>query len=267
MAATIFGRALAWLKTLCPIVTCLTRPLTSASAPVSDTVAMRSSPRPPLALRANRSMPGPVHRLDVDHSERSSTLLDAAQRSGRFDVRMVRLAAGDYLIDNDVLIERKAVADFAMSLIDGRLFPQAARLARSHHRSLLLIEGPTPATVPDVHPNALDGALVSLAAMWRLPVLHSLDAEHSLRIPQFLADQAGMPQQQVLRRYDRKPKRLASRRLYVLQGLPGVGPALAHRMLDQFGSVERVVTADAATLAEVRRLGPKKAARIRELVG
>ena len=211
-------------------------------------------------------MPGPVYRLDVDHSERSSTLLDAVQRSGRFDVRMVRLAAGDYLIDNEVLLERKALGDFVMSLIDGRLFPQAAKLARSHHRSLLLIEGPTPARIPDVHPHALDGALVSLAAMWRLPVLHSRDAEHSLRILQFLADQAGKPQH-ILRRYDRKPKRLASRRLHVLQGLPGVGPALAYRMLNQFGSVERVVTADAATLTEVRGLGPKKAARIRELVG
>ena len=30
-----------------------------------------------------------------------------------------------------------------------------------------------------------------------------------------------------LKRYDRKPKRLASRKLYMLQGLPGVGPALA----------------------------------------
>ena len=33
-----------------------------------------------------------------------------------------------------------------------------------------------------------------------------------------------------------------------------------------FGSVERVITADAATLTEVRGLGPKKAARIRDLV-
>ena len=40
-----------------------------------------------------------------------------------------------------------------------------------------------------------------------------------------------------LKRYDRKPKRLASRKLYVLQGLPGVGPALAHRLLLEFGSM------------------------------
>lgn len=187
-------------------------------------------------------MPGPVHQLHVDYSERQSALLDAVHRSGTFDVRMVRLATGDYLIDNEVLIERKTVEDFAASLVDGRLFPQAARLAHNRHRSLLLIEGPTPASIPDVHPQALEGALVSLAAMWRLPVLHSPDPEHSLRILQFLADQAGRPRHQILRRFDRKPKRLASRRLFLLQGLPGVGLALAHRLLCHFGSIERVLT-------------------------
>lgn len=102
--------------------------------------------------------------------------------------------------------------------------------------------------------------------MWRLPVLHSIGPGHSLRILQYLADQSGTPQDRILRRYDRKPKRLASKRLYLLQGLPGVGPALANRLLCHFGSVERVITADAATLTEVRGLGPKKAARIRDRV-
>ncbi len=52
----------------------------------------------------------------------------------------------------------------------------------------------------------------------------------------------------------------------MLQGLPGVGPALAQRFLIEFGSVERVVTADENALMQVRGLGSKKAARIRKLV-
>jgi len=212
-------------------------------------------------------MAGQFHRLDVDHSEHHAALLDVIRRGGAFDVRMGRLTTGDYLIEDEVLIERKTIADFAASLADGRLFKQAARLAHSAHRSILLIEGPTPATVPAIHPHALEGALVSLAAMWRLPVLHSLDAEHSARILRCLANQASKPHQPTLRRFDRKPKRLASRRLFVLQGLPGVGPALAQRLLAQLGSVEGVITAGTDALAQVKGLGPKKAARIRELVG
>ena len=53
----------------------------------------------------------------------------------------------------------------------------------------------------------------------------------------------------------------------MLQGLPGVGPALAHRLLLEFGTVERVVTADAEQLMRVRGVGRQKAERIRELVG
>ena len=117
-----------------------------------------------------------------------------------------------------------------------------------------------------MHPHPVEGALVSLAAMWRPPVLHSPNAEHSLCMLQFLADQTGRPRHQILRRFDRKPKRLASKRFFLLQGLPGIGPALAHRLLCHFDSVERVLTVDAATLAEVRGIGAKKAARIRELV-
>lgn len=219
-----------------------------------------------MANRSRSAMPDRVHRLSVDYSERPSALLDAVLRSDVFDVRMVRLATGDYLIDNEVLIERKTAGDFVVSLVDGRLFRQVARLAHSCYRSLLLIEGRTPTSIPDVHPHAVEGALVSLAAMWRLPVLHSSDPEHSLRMLRFLAEQVGRPRHQILRRFDRKPKRLASRQLFLLQGLPGVGPALAHRLLCHFGSVERILTVDAATLAEVRGIGAQKAARIRELV-
>jgi ERCC4-type nuclease len=93
--------------------------------------------------------------------------------------------------------------------------------------------------------------------MWRLPVVHSPDPEHSLRILRFLADQAAR-QQQILRRFDRKPKRLASRRLFLLQGLPGIGPALAHRLLGQFGSVERVFTADGGLPGRSSRHRPKE---------
>jgi DNA excision repair protein ERCC-4 len=215
---------------------------------------------------ARSVLPESVHQVAVDHSESRSELLDTVRRSGAFEVRMVHLATGDYLIDDQVLIERKTIGDLRASLVDGRLFPQVARLSHSSYRSLLLIEGPTPMAGPDVHPHSIEGALVSIAAMWRLPVLHSCDPEQSVRLMRFLADQVRGPQERTLRRFDRKPKRLASKRLFLLQGLPGVGPALAHRLLCHFGSIERILTADAVALARVRGIGDRKAAHIRELV-
>jgi Fanconi anemia group M protein len=81
-----------------------------------------------------------------------------------------------------------------------------------------------------------------------------------------VAPQGSKSGETALTRYGRKPRRLATRRLFVLQGLPGVGPALGRRPLAQLGSVERVMTADPVALGTVRGIGPKRAARIRELL-
>lgn len=169
------------------------------------------------------------HVLRVDFSERHSALLDLARTSADFDVHLEQLAVGDYFVDGGVVVERKTYADFAMSLVDGRFFPQAAALARSPHRPVMLLEGPRPRRMPDVHPHALKGAIVSLAVMWRLPVIHARGPEDSLYVLRCLADQLNRTESGVLQRYDRKPKRLTSKKIYMLQGLPGVGPALANR--------------------------------------
>ena len=191
---------------------------------------------------------------------------ELAQACDAFDVRIRQLSAGDYVIGGAVVVERKTYADFSRSLIDGRLFPQAAMLARSPHRPLILLEGPPPEHIPDVHAHALQGAIASLAVMWRLPVIDVPTPEDALRLFRVIAEQVGRRRPDILKRYDRKPKRHESRRLYVLQGLPGVGPALAARLLARFGSVERAIAADAAALMEIDGLGPSKAARIRDLV-
>lgn len=120
--------------------------------------------------------------------------------------------------------------------------------------------------MPDVHPHALKGALVSLAMKWRLPVLIARDPAESLQILRMLAHQICNSHREILRRYDRKPKRFASKKLYVLQGLPGIGPALAHRLLSHFGSIEQVIAAEEAALARVRGIGQAKAAAIKGLV-
>jgi ERCC4-type nuclease len=205
------------------------------------------------------------HELLVDPSERHAALVSLASQCDDFEVRMERLTVGDYCLDRGIVVERKTYADFAVSLADGRLFPQAAKLARCPHRPVVLLEGPRPQRMPEVHPHALKGAMASLAVLWRLPVLWARDPEDSLRLLRFLANQLHSVEGG-LKRYDRKPRRLASRRLYMLQGLPGVGPALASRLLLEFGSVERVVIASEEELTRVRGVGPQKAARIRELV-
>jgi ERCC4-type nuclease len=63
----------------------------------------------------------------VDDRERPSGVIAELEKSDRVAVKVEHLSMGDYCLDGAVLIERKTALDFAQSLIDGRLYGQAAR--------------------------------------------------------------------------------------------------------------------------------------------
>ena len=48
-----------------------------------------------------------------------------------------------------------------------------------------------------------------------------------------------------------------------MQGLPGVGPERAARLLERFGSVQAIMAASADDLASVDGIGEKTAAKMR----
>ena len=63
-----------------------------------------------------------------------------------------------------------------------------------------------------------------------------------------------------------RPKRLKTRKLYILQGLPAVGPMLAKRLMEHFGSVSRVMNAKVNELMKVDGIGKSSAEKIREVL-
>lgn len=62
--------------------------------------------------------------------------------------------------------------------------------------------------------------------------------------------------------------RNAKRRLqhYVLEGIPGLGPDRSERLLDRFGSIERIARASESELREIAGIGRATAERIRWIV-
>ena len=77
----------------------------------------------------------------VDDRERPSGVLTELEKLEGVTIKIEQLSVGDYCIDGAVLFERKTAADFAQSLIDGRLFGQAKRMATSSLRPAYIIEG------------------------------------------------------------------------------------------------------------------------------
>jgi DNA excision repair protein ERCC-4 len=203
-------------------------------------------------------------RVLADSRERNGKLLSLLEESQVFDIQIGHLRTGDYIIEEQVTVERKTRSDFAIALIDGRLFEQAARLSESS-RPIMLVEGPNERP-SKVHPKSLKGALLSLVTAWRIPVVFSDNPIDSVWILETLGWQSLLESSFQLSRSGYRPKRLKNRRSFLLQGLPGVGPVLAKRMLERFGTVRQVMRAREAELVDVFGCGKRKAAKIAELL-
>lgn len=208
----------------------------------------------------------PRRRMKIvcDDRERASDVIAELRALPDTDVAVRRLIAGDYLIDGRVLVERKTTRDFAVSIIDGRLFQQATRLLRATPgRALVLIEGEKSVLAETgVRREALQGALVTLSVLLGLPVLRARDAAETARILRYTAEQVRRVEANALRRSGYRPKRLRARQSFVLQGLPGVGPERARQLLAACGSVAGVFAADEETLRQVPGIGAHTAAAI-----
>jgi len=170
---------------------------------------------------------------------------------------------GDFRVASQVVVERKTANDFATSLTQGRLLLQVAGLARDSSRPVLIVEGSLADLRSEIDPAAVRGALVSISVAWQVPVLHTRDPEDTADMLHLIGRQATTLSNGRWVRAGR-PRKDDSNAGYVLQGLPGIGPELARRLLDRFGSVRGVSCANVRQLVEVRGVSLSGAVRIRQ---
>ncbi|MGL6158935.1 ERCC4 domain-containing protein [Microbulbifer sp.] len=126
----------------------------------------------------------------VDHREQSPALLDELRRQNT-GIERAPLPLGDYRVADQLLFERKTVADLRLSLADGRLFDQAHwRAQQPDRRVALIIEGRVqPPGVGERERRILQGALVKIALLWDIPLLRTLLPEESARVMLYAARQ------------------------------------------------------------------------------
>ncbi len=204
-------------------------------------------------------------KIRVDHRERDFELLSFLREIDP-EMEIAALPYGDYLINGEITIERKTAKDFLISIIDGRLFKQLSNLKKHCRRPLLLIEGDPLTTDVSFDHRAIRGALLSTQAIWYIPVLFSHSPEETRDIFLTMGRQEETGAFLLTLRGGYRPKRLKSKQLHILQGLPGVGPKLAKRLLNHFGSVIRVMNGTVAELRMVGGLGQVSARAIRKIL-
>jgi ERCC4-type nuclease len=203
----------------------------------------------------------------ADDRERNDEIIQVLSDSENVSVEMRRLSVGDYLVDNHLVFERKTLNDFALSIIDGRLFRQAIRLVGSKYKSVLILEGTgKDLTETGVRREAMQGALITVSIVLGIPVLRSKDPSESARLILYTAKQIKSFARGAVQRHGRRPKGKRKKQLFILQGLPDVGSERAARLLDALGSVEAVVTATSEELQSVEGIGKNIAERIKGAV-
>ncbi|AFL76043.1 ERCC4 domain-containing protein [Thiocystis violascens] len=192
--------------------------------------------------------------VQVDDRESRSAVLDVLKMQTGVDVQVRRLPVGDYLIDDRFLFERKTLIDLTLSIQDGRLFSQGLKLAGSPLQTALILEGTSKGLAGSrMRREAIQGALVSLTLFLGIPLLRAMDSSETARLMLYAVRQG---RRFATGAYPRKGRRVHGKtRLqhHILQGLPGIGPSRAKRLLERFGSIEAVVTAAPGELAQIVR--------------
>ncbi len=206
--------------------------------------------------------------ITMDDREPSGAVFKALCAMNNVVLSVERLPVGDYLVDDRLLVERKTLNDFALSVIDGRLFRQLTRLAASRYSVALILEGGGQDLArAGIRREALQGALIFVCLVLGVPVLRALDADETAKLLIYAVRQTRLVVEGGVARPGRRPKGKRRRQLYILQGLPGVGPKKAACLLDRFGSIRNIFNAGEEALIEVEGIGRDTARRINWAVG
>lgn len=203
----------------------------------------------------------------IDKRERRSGLPDILTGMAGVQLGFDWLPEGDYLVDGQLLFERKTLVDFVASIKEGRLFRQARRLAVSRWPGAIILEGTAAdLAASGMRREAIQGALIHLTLFLGIPMLRAIDQHESARLMIYAAGQLRALATGALPRPGKRPRGKRRTQLYILQSLPGIGPARAAGLLEVFGSVEAVMAASVETLAAVPGVGTSTAQAIRRAV-
>ncbi len=206
-------------------------------------------------------------RIIVDVREEPTGVVGLLRRE---DVEPIleKLEVADYILSEEVAIERKDVEDFVNSIFDGRLFDQIKDLRSSFSRPLLVVEGdPRKISRRVRNIRVYFGALSSLILDYGVNIVQTMDISETAILIACLAKRMHRvkPSKPVTVKHPRIPSSLPPQ-IATLATLPGVGVTIARRLLDRFGSLESIFNASAIELSRVDGVGWSRALAIKNYI-
>jgi len=146
------------------------------------------------------------------------------------------------------------------------MFEQVGAAARHYARPVVILEGDRLYEARNVHPNAIRGALASLAVDFGASVMQTEGPDDTADLLEVVARREQEADDRAVSVHGEKGgKTLAEQQEYVVGSVAEVGPVTARALLEQFGTVEAVMSADEAALLAVDGIGEVTAERITDV--
>jgi DNA excision repair protein ERCC-4 len=209
---------------------------------------------------SHKSPPAPVL---ADVHERASGIPDVLERLG-VPVEVVSLAAGDYAVATELLVERKSMPDFHDSIVKGRFWRQTGKLRRASRYPFLLVEG-THLDDGPIAPKAIRGICVAAIARG-IRLIRTENGHDSAMWLYALAVREGQTVRNDRPVYAQPPRPTTTKEAAeaVLAAVPGISAVSARALLTRFGSVAALAAAGPSAWMEVRGIGPDRARALEE---
>ena len=204
-------------------------------------------------------------RLEIIADDRENRIAKEFSRKD-INVDKKRLETADFVLSEDVAVERKTTEDFVDSIVDNRLFDQLGDL-RSYRDPLMLIEGENIYSQRNIDEKAIRGALSSVILDYNIPILWTDDVKDTVETLIQLAEKEQQEKdKEIAVRGNNTGKTMKQRKEFIVAGLPGVNTKIARRLLDEFENVRSIFEASEKELQDVEGLGPKKAESISRML-
>jgi ERCC4-type nuclease len=217
---------------------------------------------------------------------------------GTDDVVIKNLDVGDIWIglnaegkieEDGLIIERKSIADFEASILDGRYREQRGRILsycqENKTRPLYILEGQLSSTSGRLEKSAIIKFINRLVLHYQIAILRTSSVQETAEVIRGLIQQWNEldPQKSIKRKTDtikvtdglhiQKKANASDHRQFAISCLaqcPGVSVKIAEALIDNFGSLKGVIEAPVKDIEVVkvgaRKVGPVVSKRLSEIL-
>lgn len=184
----------------------------------------------------------------------------------RFNLKVIKenLEVGDFIVSDDICIERKSYGDLISSIIDKRIFTQVELLKKNFKIPIIIIEL-FPKFERNVHENLIYSSLATLISKFNISILFSLNKYETAKIIYWLKINEDNENKSLsLLPHVKKPREIVQIKKLILSSFPGISDKLSEKLISEFKSLKKIFNSDLLKLSKV--IGKKRSKKFIEIL-